>query len=80
MHKWYKKQTGTQTKPTPAEADRVGAEYQALYTAENPPGDPLPIHMSPRPMINDSIPTENEIVEALRVLCNKSHQGQAASE
>jgi hypothetical protein len=31
-------------------------------------------------MINDSIPTENEIVEALRVLCNKSHQGQAASE
>jgi hypothetical protein len=31
--------------------------------------------MSPRPTINDSTPTENEIVEALRALHNKKSSG-----
>jgi len=40
-----------------------------LYTAETPPGDPIPINVDPFD-VNDDIPTDGEIREAVKSLRN----------
>jgi hypothetical protein len=41
--------------------------YGALYQCNNPPGEPIPVHVSPFD-IDDEIPTEAEIATAVRCL------------
>jgi hypothetical protein len=45
----------------------IEQEYVALYSATDPPGNPLPVHYHPVP-ISDCIPSDEEILAAVRSL------------
>jgi exonuclease III len=62
---WYRDKPGHVPKPTIQDEEKTRLEYQSLFTAEESPGDPIPIHVTPTP-VDDSPPTEKEICEALK--------------
>ena len=43
----------------------IRQQFKTLYQEEQPPGDPLPIHISPAP-VKDDIPDPDEILIAVR--------------
>lgn len=61
---WYKHSCGRAPRPTREDLAKVSAEYAALYTAEPCQGQPVPILVAPV-SVNDEIPTEEEIEEAV---------------
>ena len=73
---WYRKKSGHVPKPTFQDEERTRSEYQALYTAEEPPGEPLPVHYTVTRSVEDSPPTEQEVCAALKGMkCGKSPGG-----
>jgi hypothetical protein len=70
---WYKDVTGRAPKPTFRDEAETRSEYQKLFMEEEPPGESIPIHIHPRPAVDDGPPSEAEIVEALKKMkLNKS--------
>ena len=70
---WYKDVTGRAPKPTFRDEEETRSEYQKLFTEEEPPGESIPIHIHPRPVVDDGPPSEAEIVEGLKKMkLNKS--------
>jgi hypothetical protein len=65
---WYKQRSGRPPKPTYKDEEATRKEYENLFGAEEPPGEDIPIHISPMPDINDEPPTEQEIIRALKKL------------
>jgi hypothetical protein len=65
---WYKQRTGHVPKPTYKDEEITREEYTNLFSQEEPPGDDIPIHISPKPQINDEPPSVNEIMMALKKL------------
>ena len=63
---WYKQSTGHVPKPTFRDEKRTRLEFETLFTEREPPGDPIRIHIDPRPTINDDPPSEEEIMMAIR--------------
>ena len=65
---WYKPRTGHVPKPTYKDEEVTREEYANLFSQEDPPGEDIPIHISPTPQINDEPPSVNEIKMALKKL------------
>ena len=61
---WYHDCGGIPPKPTTCDLHRTRAEFESLYMAAPPSGDPIPVHVPPFP-VNDDVPTEEEIITAL---------------
>jgi hypothetical protein len=55
--------------PKPSRQDLISTamEFKQLYSLKEPPGDPIPTHINPFP-IPDTIPTEEEIIKAVKRL------------
>jgi len=70
---WYKDASGRAPKPTYQDAKATRMEYEKLFTREEPPGESIPIHIHPRPRVDDEPPQEWEVVAALKKMrLNKS--------
>jgi outer membrane PBP1 activator LpoA protein len=65
---WYKQRSGHVPKPTYKDAEVTREEYEKLFSTETPPGEDIPIHISPTPHVDDTPPSESEIIEALAKL------------
>ena len=61
---WYREKPGHIAKPTIQDEKKTRDEYESLFTPEESPGEPIPIHRSSC-LINDSPPTAEEVCEAL---------------
>lgn len=61
---WYRAFGGSPPKPTIRDLRRTRAEFESLYTASPPVGDPVPFHVTPFP-VKDDVPSEKEIINAL---------------
>ena len=73
---WYKDAGPRPSKPSVEEINSTRAEYEKLFTDEEPVGDPIPLHVEAAD-INDDPPTEMEVVESLLKL--KNHKAAGAS-
>ena len=68
LQSWYKERSGRAPLPTYKDEKVTREEYRKLYREEEPPGNDIPIHISPMPEINDEPPTEREVIKALKKL------------
>jgi len=66
---WYRSVEDRPPKPNYQRMEALTQERVDLYTAETPPGDPIPINVDPFD-VNDDIPTDGEIREAVKSLRN----------
>ena len=64
---WYRSVEDRPPKPNFQRMDALTQERVDLYTAEPPPGAPIPINVDPF-SVNDDIPTDGEIREAVKCL------------
>ena len=67
MKEWY--QAAAKRGPTPARAtlERITAERTELYSQVTSLGEKIPVTVEPK-LIDDSVPTEGEIVAAVKKL------------
>ena len=65
LRRWYREKPGHVPKPTIQNEEKTRSEYQALFTAEESPGEPIPIHVTPS-SIDDSPPSDKEVCTALK--------------
>jgi hypothetical protein len=75
MQKWYKNKLASRRNLH--QSKQTESERNTKHSIQVNPH--LPIRISPCPIINNSIPTENEIVEELNVLHNKKSPGASGS-
>jgi hypothetical protein len=73
VRKWCKEKPAHVPKPTLQDEEKTRSDFEKLYTAEESPGDPIPVRETPFG-ISDLPPTEKEICRALR----KMKTGKAA--
>ena len=73
---WYRDVGPRPPKPSREEINFTGAEYENLFSEEEPVGDPIPIRVDAVD-INDDPPTEEEVVASLFKL--KNHKAAGAS-
>ena len=71
---WYKHRGGRLSRPTLHDLNRVSAEYKKLFASKSSCGDDIPVHISPFP-VNDAIPDECEIIQALKRLRKRTAPG-----
>jgi exonuclease III len=71
---WYRKRGPAAPKPTYHDEESTRKEFQELHTAAEPAGEPIPIHISPTPRINDNPPEEDEVKKGVR----RMNTGKAA--
>jgi len=71
---WYRDKPGHVPKPTIQDEEKTRLEYQDLYAMKEPPGEPLPIHITPS-TIDDSSPSEKEICMALKKMKRNKSPG-----
>ena len=76
MKGWYKAAVNRAPPPTRAMLERIMAERIELYSHVPPPGDNILVTVTPSE-IDDSVPTEDEIVEAVKKL-RKNRAGGAS--
>lgn len=62
---WYKHAGDRPSKPSRMDMAQVTNEFHDLYQKRTPPGEPIPILVSPFD-VNDQVPDEKEIEEAVR--------------
>ena len=62
---WYKMRSGKPPRPTRKDLDMIRHQFQNLYREDEPPGDPIPVHISPAP-IRDDIPDADNILIAVK--------------
>jgi hypothetical protein len=62
--------------PIPTGPQKITNEYESLYQVTPPPGDPINIHTE-QCEINDKIPDETEIADAVRKLKNGKAPGHS---
>ena len=67
MKGWYKAAVNRAPPPARATLERITAERVELYHQVPSPGDNIPVTVNPS-KIDDSVPTENEIAEAVKKL------------
>ena len=71
---WYKEASGRPPKPDFRDAAETRTEYETLFTAEAPSGEPIPLCM-PHSDIDDGPPSEGEVITALFCLKNRKSPG-----
>ena len=62
---WYRDKPGHVPKPTIQDEEKTRLEYQDLYGMRESPGEQIPSHITTS-TIDDSLPTEKEICEAIK--------------
>ena len=67
MKGWYKAAVNRAPLPARATLERITAEQVELYRHVPTPGDNIPVTVTPSE-IDDSVPTEDEIAEAVKKL------------
>ena len=76
MKGWYKAAFNRAPPPAQATLERITAERVELYIHDPPPGDNIPVIVTP-PDVDDSVPKEDEIAEAVKKLRrNRSGRGR----
>ena len=73
--RWYRTVTGRTPPPAREDMEATADAYEQLYTAEPPPGDPIPSPPTPSSPVRDEVPSEGEIVAAIRRLKNGKAPG-----
>jgi hypothetical protein len=69
---WYRHMGDRPPKPSRQDLTTTANAFKTLYQLKEPEGDPIPTHIHPTP-VDDDIPTEEEIAEAIdRLKCNKA--------
>jgi hypothetical protein len=71
---WYKEAPEYTPKPMLLDETKTRAEYERLFTAEQPSGNPLPLHYNPTE-VNDHPPSEEEVQKALKGMKRKKAPG-----
>ena len=72
--KWYRFFGGRPPKPSREDLRKVAETYQAIYSASPPVGPPIPTMVTPAP-VDDRVPTEDEIADAVYRLKNNKATG-----
>ena len=67
MKGWYKAASNISPPPARATLERIMAERVELYSQVPPPGDNIPVTVTPSD-VDDLVPTEDEIAEAVKKL------------
>ena len=67
MKGWYRAAAKRGPPPAQAPLERITAEQTELYRRVPPPGENIPVNVDPT-HIDDSVPTEDEVVEAVKKL------------
>ena len=71
---WYRRTGGKPPRPTRKDLDMIRTSFKNLYREQEPPGDPLPVHISPAP-VRDGIPDDDEILLAVKTMRRRSVPG-----
>jgi hypothetical protein len=66
VQNWHRKQGPAVPKPTCHDEESTREEFEELHTAAMPAGNPIPIHITPTPSVNDEPPEEDEVNKAVR--------------
>ena len=74
LQRWYRHNGDRPPKPTRQDLQTTTNEFADLYAITTPPGDPIPVHVQPQP-IPDTVPTEDEILDAVKRLHNGKTPG-----
>ena len=74
MKGWYKAAVNRALPPAQATLERITAERVELYSHVPPPGDNIPVTVTPS-YVDDSVPTEDEISEAVKKLRSNQSGG-----
>lgn len=74
LQSWHKHHGDRPCKPSRQDLETVTNECADLYREEDPIGAPIPIHVQPKP-INDTVPSEEEIQNAVSHLRNNKASG-----
>ena len=67
MKGWYKAAANRGPPPARATLEGITAEQTELYLRVPPPGENIPVNVDPT-HIDDSVPTEDEVEEAVKKL------------
>jgi hypothetical protein len=76
---WWKEWGGRALTRNREDLPKVSNDFQVLYTASPPTGDPIPTLVRPDP-VDDSIPTKDEIVDAVFRLKNNKASGPSGAK
>ena len=76
MKGWYKAVVNRAPPPARATLERITAERVELYSYVPPPGENIPVTVTPSD-VDDSVPTEGEIAEAVKKL-RRDRLGEAS--
>ena len=77
---WYKAAVNRAPPPTRATLERITAEWVNLYSYVPSPGENIPVTVAPAE-VNDSVPTEDKIEDAVKKLRrNRSGGGRRGCE
>jgi len=63
--RWYRKVTGRPPPPAREDMEETADTYEQLYSAEPPPGHPIPLPPPPTSPVRDDVPSEAEIISAI---------------
>ena len=75
--KWCRKRSQAAPKPTYQDEKVTRKEFEELHTAAAPAGEPIPIHITPTPRIDDQPPEEEEVKKGVRRISNGQSAGAA---
>jgi hypothetical protein len=76
---WYCQATGRPLKPTREDISKISDNFEELFSNHPPQGDPLPIHVQPF-VISDDTPDEEEIGRAIMRLSNGKSPGATCTK
>ena len=79
LQTWYRQAEDRPPKPSRQDLGKVTDEYANLCTGSTPPGEPIPVMVAPLD-IDDSVPGDDEIGDAVRRLRSGKAPGPSGSE
>jgi hypothetical protein len=77
LQRWYKHSGDRPPCPTWTDLRDTSNEFKTLYKATQSPGNPITTHVDSQFTVNDTLPTENEIANAVRNLKNGKAPGHS---
>jgi hypothetical protein len=77
LQRWYKHSGDRPPRPTRTDLNNTSNEYRTLYQTTQPPGEPFTTHIDTPFPVDDDIPTEQEIADAIRNLKNGKAPGHS---
>jgi hypothetical protein len=65
LHGWYRDRRSKPPRPTRQDLNLICTQFKNLYRKEVPPGDPLPVHVTPAPILDD-VPNDDDVLLAVK--------------